>query len=408
MAKRRFSPSLFDLPQDIVRGLPFDVVGEWAHSDQTPATAKRILNKTKIRGISVSSDSAGLTRLSQQKGLIEILALINRPKELIHGYGTALRGRAVGVWAADNTQMFYPEDTDRAKLVAMLLAVQDRIKQESQVQVGIGAHFGEFYNLGGGLYGPEADHIEEIAENETEGGEIVISPTISGGFGKHHEFDLHHRSDIESHFGKIYRVADGPRWHPEGELNERYPVPYSKDFYDDLLRYAHGEHTSPESLESKYSSDKVVVLIERTRPQESNAEIELLDDVASSILMRKMSRDLLTKEGQEVKIAGPLGIWVFNDVEHALAFAKAFRTELRTQDINCRIGIDRGPVLLFDLENGGKDIAGSPVNVASKMAQDKGTLGHIYVCANAISSRPDGFSDLSFTVSGVTINAYEG
>jgi hypothetical protein len=36
-------------------------------------------------------------------------------------------------------------------------------------------------------------------------------------------------------------------------------------------------------------------------------------------------------------------------------------------------------VLLFELEAGGRDISGVPVNMASKVAQDQGSFGCIYV-----------------------------
>ena len=76
-------------------------------------------------------------------------------------------------------------------------------------------------------------------------------------------------------------------------------------------------------------------------------------------------------------MVGTLGIYVFDDAPAALAFARSFRLEFAKHDIACRIGIDAGAVLLFDLPAGGKDIAGSPVNMASKMAQDKGVANRL-------------------------------
>ena len=82
---------------------------------------------------------------------------------------------------------------------------------------------------------------------------------------------------------------------------------------------------------------------------------------------------------------------------------------LAHDEIVSRIGIDIGPVLIFDLAGGGKDIAGMPVNVASKMAQDRGRWGHIYLSAamQALVEAP-GYTQLEYTVSGVDLVVYEG
>lgn len=74
--------------------------------------------------------------------------------------------------------MFYPASTSADILLSALLTVQDEIVRGCQVRVGLGAHFGNFYQVSGGLYGPEAEAIEDIAENGTEGGEIAGSQAV--------------------------------------------------------------------------------------------------------------------------------------------------------------------------------------------------------------------------------------
>lgn len=103
---RRFPPSLFDVSQDIVRALPVDIIERWTRGDQSRETALELLEPQTRTGTAVVSDSAGLTRLGAHRGLIEILSMISRPKELIHAHGVAIGGGGIGVWAADNTQMF--------------------------------------------------------------------------------------------------------------------------------------------------------------------------------------------------------------------------------------------------------------------------------------------------------------
>jgi class 3 adenylate cyclase len=153
-----------------------------------------------------------------------------------------------------------------------------------------------------------------------------------------------------------------------------------------------------------------VVLVERESQVADSHEIAVLNDLALSAMMKDAAiRHLEGGAGLEIKVAGPLGIYAFEDPVAALEFAEGFRRVLAHDEIVSRIGIDVGPVLIFDLAGGGKDIAGMPVNIASKMAQDRGRWGHIYLSA-AMHARVDapGYAELRYTVSGVDLVVYEG
>ena len=77
-----------------------------------------------------------------------------------------------------------------ANLVSALLTAQAEINKTCNVKIGIGAHFGEYYHINGGLYGEEADAIEEFAENETEGGEVLITQSIYQMLPADHGFEI--------------------------------------------------------------------------------------------------------------------------------------------------------------------------------------------------------------------------
>ena len=176
----RFPPGFFDLPVDAGQTLPLDIITAWTRSSQTREAARALLGPHTLRGIVVSSDTAGLTRLTRERSLIEILAMVSRPKELVHAWGTAIGGVALGTWAADNSQMFYADTVTVADVIGMLLALQDQIAAECEVGIGICAHVGEFYQLGNAIHGPDADLVEGVAEDETTAGELVISDAHEG------------------------------------------------------------------------------------------------------------------------------------------------------------------------------------------------------------------------------------
>ncbi len=406
----QYSPSLFDVAQDITGALPVRLVERWLSTEQEPGDAQQLLEPFKVKGYSVSSDSSGLTKLSGRKSLIDILAILNQPKEIVYGYGMAIGGQGIGIWAADNTQMFYPTEVSAETLVSAMLTVQDEIENSCQIKIGLGAHFGEFYSISGGLYGSEADAIEEITENDTAGGEIVITQALLDLLPKAHGFTAVKRDDT-TEIGNLYRIVDGPRLSGVLPSKERYPIPYSEQFYGELVAYEAGPSDAElgARIMEKYTQSKVVVLIEREGQPDESYEVDLLGNMALSAFMKDVGlRHLSKHDGVEIKVVGPLGIYVFDSAAAALAFALEFGADLTRQDISCRIGMDAGPLVIFDLPTGGKDIAGQPVNVASKIAQDKGKPGHMYL-SHAMKDLVDvsGFTEIKLSVSGIELVAYE-
>jgi hypothetical protein len=407
---RRFPPSLFDVSQDIVRALPVDIIERWTRGDQSRETALRLLEPQTRTGTAVVSDSAGLTRLGAHRGLVEILAMISQPKELIHAHGVAIGGGGVGVWAADNTQMFFGDEVEPRRIVSMLLELQARIAAECEVQVGIGAHCGRFYRLGDGLYGAEADRVETLAESYTAGGEIVLTSALVERLGDGHGLRLRGRDDVPGELGAAYRVEGGPRLRGLVLRDFDYPVPYSPEFFADLRQYAADRRDLAllDRIHARYTRELAVVLIEREREEPDVPEVAVLNDLALSLAMKTIGARLLEgTSGAETKTAGPLGIYTFEDCREALAFARGFRQTLREQGIASRIGIDHGEVLVFQLQHGGHDIAGMPVNLASKMAQDTGEFGNIYLTPEAAgrAGGDAGAPRVTFTASGVSLDA---
>lgn len=411
LARTQYSPALFDLAQDIVGGLPLRLLEAWLESEQTEADAMRLLAACRVTGYNVVSDSTGLTRLTAERGLMEILAIIDQPKSIMHAIGTALGGESVGIWAADNTQMFYPAAVAAERLLAALLAVQDEVTRRCAVKIGVAAHFGDFYGASGGLYGDESDAIEDLAENHTAGGEVVVSDAVVRRLPPAHGFTLV-AVGVAAGLGALWRVVDGPRLSLGTSAATRYPIPYSDAFYADLVRFEGrlGDRELARELTAKYTRHRVVVLIERHGQDADSRAVALFNNLSLSAMMKDTGlRHLDGEHGAEVKVSGPIAIYTFDEPAPALAFARAFRRALAAEGIDCRIGVDLGPVLMFDLAGGGKDIAGMPVNIASKMAQDCGDWGKLYLSdrVHACVDAP-GFRERRFHVSGVELTAFEG
>lgn len=415
MAKLRanlYSPGLFDIKQDIIGSLPLTLVKDWLDTGQNKSDAETLLSDYKVKGFSVSSDSAGLSKLSKTRPLLEVLAMVNRPKEIVYTIGKHIGGQSLGIWAADNTQMFYPAEVPVARLLSALLTIQAEINKSSGVKIGLGVHFGEYFGINGGLYGEAADAIEEFAENDTEGGEVLITHSVYEQLPPGHGFEIAKAGYEGRTLGRVYSVLSGPLLPEIPELDKHYPIPYSRDFYEDLIEYEDNLSDVPlgESLEKKYLNQKVVVLVERESRKSAEHLIDMFTDMSFSALMKDSGTQLLTKHGgDEIKVVGNLGIYIFDSPKVAFAFSKEFQDVMNQRNVDTRIGIDKGPVLVFDLPTGGKDIAGMPVNIASKMAQDNGRFGHVYLNGHLGESlNVEALTRINYTVSGVEMTIYEG
>ena len=407
-----YSPALFDIQQDIIGSLPLDLIKNWLQTEQNQEAADKLLEPYKVKGYSVSSDSAGLSKLSKTKTLLEVLAIINQPKEIVYTVGKHIGGQGIGIWAADNTQMFYPSEVKAETLVSALLTVQQEISKTCQIKIGLGAHYGEFYLINGGLYGASADAIEEIAENDTEGGEVLITESIYNLLPPDHTFKIVKKGEeTDEIVGRSYTVLEGPVLAKAPVLDKYYPMPYSEDFYADLITFEN-DLSNPElgkTLESKYLKNKAVVLLERENQEIEEHKLSMFSNMSFSALVKDVGLQTLTKHtGDEIKVIGNLGIYVFDTPTMAVSFSRAVQKELAQRDVLTRIGIDMGSVFIFDLPLGGKDIAGMPVNLASKMAQDKGRFGYIYLNGHLKQAVDvQSMTEISYTVSGVEMTIYE-
>lgn len=401
----RFPPGFFDLPSDAGRSLPLDVIAAWTRSDQSREAARDLLAPCTLRGTVVATDCAGLTRLSAERSLIEIMALVSRPKELVHAYGRAIGGQPLGVWAADNTLMFYPEGISPDHLVSLLLALLDRVKEECEVGLGVCVHAGEFYELGRGLYGPDADRVEAVAEDHTEAGELLLTDTVALRLGETASFTLEPRADLRERFGEIFRVTAGPRLGGVEASDFHYPLPFTDEFFGGLHEFQRTRRTSV--VPRPAYREVAIAVLQHEREDRDIPELAALNDLALAAGLKRLGNALVGDlHDAEVKTTTGLSIYQFPEARQALVFARALREALAAQGVQVRVGIDVGRVLVFELGPGLRDVAGSPVNVASKLA-DACRFGTIELTAQA--ARLAGVTDITaartLRLGGFTVEA---
>ncbi|HWA52392.1 MAG TPA: hypothetical protein VG895_05055 [Patescibacteria group bacterium] len=153
-----------------------------------------------------------------------------------------------------------------------------------------------------------------------------------------------------------------------------YPIPFNKDFYDDLTKNLSDKKVY-DAVYKKYSFTKTVILVKILHPKRKF----LLDELSDWLLANSLIEKLLEfHEVQKIKSNGSLGIFVTDKNEVAINFAKDLQDNL-SDNFNISIGLCRGNVLLFDLQKEGWEIAGGPVNVASKIAEDSGVVNKILI-----------------------------
>src|SRR5688500_14179248 len=174
MALPRVMPALADLTQDIAGRLPLDLLRTWGEGAQEVGAAEELLSAFKMSVAVESTDTAGLSKMTGERDLLDLLALISGGKSVVHRMGTTVGGRAIGTWVADNTQLYYPDDVALRDVLQAMAGVQCRIADDGFPGLGMCVHRGAFYEIGGGLYGPDAHLVETIAEHHARAGEILV------------------------------------------------------------------------------------------------------------------------------------------------------------------------------------------------------------------------------------------
>jgi class 3 adenylate cyclase len=142
----------------------------------------------------------------------------------------------------------------------------------------------------------------------------------------------------------------------------------------------------------RYERESVVVLLKVRNPGGGLLLDQLTNWVLANAIIAQVTReDRVTT----VKSNGSLGIFLADTPDIALDFATDLRSALDSNGYDFNIGMAGGSVMVFPMNDasGQQEIAGEPVNLASKICEDVEERDAIYIdesVARRIKSIPGG------------------
>ena len=401
-------PALADLSQDVAGPVPVELLRDWASGTTDEGLAAELLRPFAITGTVVATDTSGLSHLTRERDLLDVLAMVSRPKEIVHALGREAGGRAIGTWVADNTEMFYAPDRPVSDVVAAMADAQARIKAESEIRIGMCAHWGDFYEIGGGLYGRDAETVEYLAERFAAPGEVLLTGAACSRLSADDGITVQRRPELDVvHTPGVFALSAAPRT-TRVETDLRYP----HGFTDAVFSALHQLQTTdaPRVREEIYRSllhERVVVFVARERGTTDGAPITaLLDALTGDTVFEAVLQRFPAAVAHTASLGGGLAILCFEEAEQALQVSYALRDAYLEMGLGVKVGIDAGPVLLFANHHGPSGIAGDAVNIASKLCEDLGVENMLTVTARAAALMHDitGGAPFSTRVSRVEVS----
>jgi hypothetical protein len=412
MAQKRFNtiPALADTRQEMSGPLSVSLLDDWEDGERNLRRATALLSPYRREGIVAASDAAGLSRLTQERDLLEVLFLISQPKQILHALGKGIGGQAVGVWVADNSETFYPSEIEVDVVLSAAIEAQARIAERAAVMIGIALHAGVFYEIGGGLYGADARIVEILAEDHARAEEILLTSEVRQRLREPGVAAFERREDLDGlHASGVFSARSSRRFPNLRTDDLAYPHGFPPDFFAALHTIKdHAQRADLKPIYDAHERERFVVFLARERTTRHADDLAaILDDFLESSRMGRIIVENVHAPTHLVESGGGLAVLVFHNGREAYDFACTVRYKLHVAKLSVKIGIDRGSVLLFERTGGGFDgIFGDAINLASKISEDLGRPGRISITDRAAETI-DGLSGddrFSATISGIQVS----
>jgi hypothetical protein len=402
-------PALADLSLATSGRAPVEILQRWAYGVRDAATAEALLQPFAVEGTAVASDTAGLSRMTRELELWEVVRIVSLPKQIVHALGTAVGGRAIGRWVADNTLMFYPPSVAIATVLDAMNEAQARIAQSNPAKIGLCVHPGLFYELGEGLHGADARLCEVLAESHAGPGEILLTQRARDALAEQRVYAFRPRVDLAAAFETVvFSLVQGRRMADLVGTNVEYPHDFSPEAFRPLV--APGAPPDLASaMERVYASslcDRAVLFVTRAqRPVAAGDLAAMLDGLLSDAIIESLARRLAPDEARVLVPASGITILVCSTVRTAFALATELRERAVGTSLPLQMGIDCGPILLFESHGAVTGVTGDAVNTASKLSEDVGEVHRIAVTTRALRELdpPPAGEPFAVTVSNVAL-----
>lgn len=388
-------PSLQDLPNISNEIIPLTILEQWSASNKTLVTHRNILDPFRLPGFLVCSDSVGLSKMSGEHNLFEILRLIEEPKEVLNCNLNEIGGLPIGVWCADNTTTFISSNVEVNEVVNCVGNALNQIN-ELTVKIGICIHRGEYYKFGNSFFGDDFELCSLLAESHTSASELIITADSLNTSNLQLPYNL--RTDLK-YSQKVYSIDVKnipPR--PIQFSNANYSSAFDKDF--SLLL----KNQEVAYLENRMTKNHFICFVHINNHQKFHL---LLDKYLQRVNNIKALQSISMKFNlKEIKGDGQIAIYISDDFKAITAFSNELLNKNAELKSEVNVGITFGDFLVFALENARFEIAGAPVNIAAKLAEDTVEKNMIYMhesVPNLATEKSTNSVNFSINISNVEI-----
>lgn len=373
--------SLFDAASHIQPVVPSQLLVAWSASARDEATAEALMAEYACEGTCMLGDASGLSRLSRELSLLDVLAMLHKPKTMTVSAARACGGEAITGWTADNTAIWFGANVPTGRVAACTQALVASFA-ELPFQMSFGLHHGRFFKIGNTVMGPAFTALEHCAENDVPAGHIWASSDFCARLGM--------TGTPVAQLPGLTMLDIPVKGHPAmtfSDSHDPYPHAFDNAFFRMLDMYARADATSAEALrltlEEHAGKSGYILFFAYSLPHSTGLAAALDQQMQDVVLRSGFTGISLPADVRWIKHGGGIGILRGDNLQSLVAAANSITKVCQREQVPVAFGVDRGDYFLFALEGGEYDVAGSPVNIASKLSEDCGKPGSILVSESA-------------------------